>query len=181
MTAPPLPPPNWIRSRIRRLFLVSLGVPVDLDEILPTSKQSKLVLPSSPHAANDRDRSGGRSGDAAAPEGEAARGGGGGGGGGGSTPSSQRSSRPVPGQRASPPSDPDIAAGRRLCQTTEAAMSSLTDEELNRHVQQLEMLTTQAADALGYWRRRIDDAQGDKVAFEGVIENLVRHARRVRK
>src|ERR1700753_1836134 len=43
---PPLAPPNWLRSRIRRLFLVSLGVPVDLDEILPASKQKKLILPS---------------------------------------------------------------------------------------------------------------------------------------
>ncbi|KAK4911194.1 hypothetical protein LTR66_017380, partial [Elasticomyces elasticus] len=43
---PPLQPPNWIRSRTRRLFLVSLGVPVDLDEILPASKQKKLILPS---------------------------------------------------------------------------------------------------------------------------------------
>lgn len=43
---PPLQPPNWVRSRIRRLFLVSLGVPVDLDEILPASKQRKLILPS---------------------------------------------------------------------------------------------------------------------------------------
>ena len=43
---PPLQPQNWVKSRIRRLFLVSLGVPVDLDEILPASKQKKLVLPS---------------------------------------------------------------------------------------------------------------------------------------
>ena len=60
-------------------------------------------------------------------------------------------------------------------------MARLTDEELHQHVQRLEMLTTQADDALTYWRRRIDDAQGDKAAFEGVIENLVRHARRVRR
>ncbi|KAL8871585.1 MAG: hypothetical protein Q9174_002609, partial [Haloplaca sp. 1 TL-2023] len=39
---PPLSPPNWLRSRTRRLFLVSLGVPIDLDEILPKSKQKKL-------------------------------------------------------------------------------------------------------------------------------------------
>ena len=45
VTPPPLQPPNWTKSRIRRLFLVSLGVPVDLDEILPPSKQKKLVLP----------------------------------------------------------------------------------------------------------------------------------------
>ena len=29
------PPPNWIRSRIRRRHLVSLGIPVNLDEVLP--------------------------------------------------------------------------------------------------------------------------------------------------
>ena len=43
----PLNPPDWKRSRIRRLFLVSLGIPVNLDEILPASgKTKKLVLPS---------------------------------------------------------------------------------------------------------------------------------------
>lgn len=48
LSAPvPLNPPDWKRSRIRRLFLVSLGVPVNLDEILPESgKKKKLVLPS---------------------------------------------------------------------------------------------------------------------------------------
>lgn len=50
---PPLAPPDWLRSRIRRLFLVSLGVPVDLDEILPASKQKKLILPSI-HLSSDR-------------------------------------------------------------------------------------------------------------------------------
>lgn len=43
---PPLQPPDWKRSRIRRLFLVSLGIPVDLDEILPKMTHKKLVLPS---------------------------------------------------------------------------------------------------------------------------------------
>ena len=45
ITPPPLQPPNWTQSRIRRLFLISLGVPVDLDEVLPPSKQKKLILP----------------------------------------------------------------------------------------------------------------------------------------
>ena len=43
----PLNPPDWKRSRIRRHFLVSLGIPVNLDEILPASgKKKKLILPS---------------------------------------------------------------------------------------------------------------------------------------
>lgn len=47
ITPPPLPIPDWKRCRIRRLFFVSLGVPVDLDEILPAAtKAKKLILPS---------------------------------------------------------------------------------------------------------------------------------------
>ncbi|GAO48854.1 hypothetical protein SAICODRAFT_18816 [Saitoella complicata NRRL Y-17804] len=61
---PPLQPPDWKRSRIKRLFLVSLGVPVDLDEILPQeTKLKKLVLPSLRSNAVDgsKDRTGSQS------------------------------------------------------------------------------------------------------------------------
>jgi len=55
----PLNPPDWKRSRIRRLFLVSLGVPVNLDEILPASgKKKKLVLPSTKPETPTRSLSG---------------------------------------------------------------------------------------------------------------------------
>ncbi|BFZ57026.1 hypothetical protein PYCC9005_004076 [Savitreella phatthalungensis] len=45
MAPPALSPPEWRTSRIRRLFLVSLGIPVDLDDLLPRVKHKKLVLP----------------------------------------------------------------------------------------------------------------------------------------
>ncbi|KZP24696.1 hypothetical protein FIBSPDRAFT_784613 [Athelia psychrophila] len=32
---PPMKPPNWTRSRIRQQHLISLGIPVNLDEIMP--------------------------------------------------------------------------------------------------------------------------------------------------
>ena len=35
MSPPDTHPPNWTRSRIRRRHLVSLGIPVNLDEVLP--------------------------------------------------------------------------------------------------------------------------------------------------
>lgn len=38
-------PIDWKRSSIRRLLLVSLGVPLDLDEILPKKNSKRLVLP----------------------------------------------------------------------------------------------------------------------------------------
>ena len=34
-TPPPTKPPNWTRSRIRRQHLITLGIPVNLDEVLP--------------------------------------------------------------------------------------------------------------------------------------------------
>lgn len=68
-----------------------------------------------------------------------------------------------------------------LCSTTEAALSNMSDDELREHVQKLESLTAKASEVLEYWLKRRDSALGDKEAFEGVIENLVKHARRVRK
>lgn len=68
-----------------------------------------------------------------------------------------------------------------LCGTTEAALSNMTDDELRAHIKKVELLTTRASEVLEYWLKRRDSALGDKEAFEGVIENLVKHARRVRK
>jgi len=171
---PPLQPPNWVRSRIRRLFLISLGVPVDLDEILPASKQKKLVLPSI-HL---------RSGSQSPPEGtrtasrvrlkqENVS----------STSIDQPSSSTKNRKRKGPPSAPelDLQSTKMLCATTEAALSNMTEEELQVHIKKLEELTARASEVLEYWLKRRDSALGDKEAFEGVIENLVKHARRVRK
>ena len=68
-----------------------------------------------------------------------------------------------------------------LCTTTDAALSNLPEEELRAHIRTLEELTARASDVLEYWLTRKDNALGDKEVFEGVIENLVKHARRVRK
>ena len=57
----------------------------------------------------------------------------------------------------------------------------MTDDELQAHVRKLEELTAKVSEVLEYWLKRRDSAVGDKEAFEGVIENLVKHARRVRK
>ncbi|KAL4875946.1 hypothetical protein BJY04DRAFT_232074 [Aspergillus karnatakaensis] len=173
---PPLQPQNWVKSRIRRLFLVSLGVPVDLDEILPASKQKKLILPSiniggptstlpsSLSRSQSLARKGSQSG-----------------------PNSPRTSSSAARQRAarrrepSPPPDLDLTSVRRLCATTDAALDGLTDTELQTHVKELEEVTLRASTVLEFWLKRRDGLVSEKEAFEGVIENLVNHARRVRK
>ncbi|KAG6009499.1 hypothetical protein E4U21_002135 [Claviceps maximensis] len=171
---PPLAPPDWIRSRTRRLFLVSLGVPVDLDEILPASKQKKLILPSlhlratSPRTSSDS-RSASR---LRQDEGNA------------SSTSVDTQGRPTASKkRKGPPPEPelDLVAARYLCTTTDEALDGMTNEELKQHVEKLEAMQGTAQDVLDYWRKRTDEKIGDREAFEGVIENLVKHARKVRK
>lgn len=172
---PPLQPPDWVRSRIRRLFLVSLGVPVDLDEILPASKQKKLILPSI-HAPGDRSpRLSGEerpNGALARVKRENA-----------SSASVDSSSSKAERKRKGPPPPPqlDISATTMLCSTTEAALNNFTDEELQAHVKRLEELKQRANELFEYWTKRMESALGDKEAFEGVIENLVMHAKKVRK
>ncbi|KAL4973371.1 hypothetical protein BDW66DRAFT_142325 [Aspergillus desertorum] len=173
---PPLQPQNWVKSRIRRLFLVSLGVPVDLDEILPASKQKKLILPSiNVGRSNSTDLGSlSRSQSHARKDSQ-------------SGPNSPRTSSTATRQRSfrrrepSSPPELDLTAVRRLCATTDAALDGLTDTELQIHVKELEQLTLRASAVLEFWLERRDGLVSEKEAFEGVIENLVNHARRVRK
>lgn len=57
----------------------------------------------------------------------------------------------------------------------------MTGEEVQAHVVELEQATLRASAVLEYWLKRRDGLVSEKEAFEGVIENLVNHARRVRK
>ena len=68
----------------------------------------------------------------------------------------------------------------RVGETTEARMRGMSDEELRGHLVRLDELETRAREVLGYWERKREGAVKEKEAFEGVIENLVRHARKVR-
>ncbi|KAK6071211.1 hypothetical protein SCUP234_00716 [Seiridium cupressi] len=176
---PPLQPPDWIRSRIRRLFLVSLGVPVDLDEILPASKQKKLILPSL-HRVNSngsfRNSTDSRSVSQLRKTGAND-----------STVSldsqGKEKARSSSKRRKGPAPEPalDLVTAKQLCTTTDEALGGMTDEELKGHVKRLEEMEGLAKDLLEYWKKRTDEKIGDREAFEGVIENLVKHARKTRK
>ncbi|KAK5121146.1 hypothetical protein LTR85_005630 [Meristemomyces frigidus] len=172
VSPPPMQPPNWTRSRIRRLFLVSLGVPVDLDEILPPSKQKRLVLPNinlpsaspRPSTAMDRLKEHGGANDSTtsldSKTGQPKK-----------KDSSSRRLAPRPGPP--PPPDFDLNAAALLCGTTVQAMSVYADDELKEHVFTLETLNQRASGVLEYWLQRKDEGVKEKEALEGVIENLV--------
>lgn len=187
ITPPPLQPPNWTQSRIRRLFLISLGVPVDLDEILPPSKQKKLILPDidlrTPSVADDETRPANDSiaklkdskandsttsvnSTQSAPTGNTKRG-------------RERPKSLKPGQIPPPPAL-DLNAVQRICSTTDEKLTGLTDEELLSHIKELEALTETTMQVLEYHLKLRDSLKVEKEAFEGVIENLVRHAKRFR-
>ncbi|KAF2182493.1 hypothetical protein K469DRAFT_636361 [Zopfia rhizophila CBS 207.26] len=170
---PPLQPPDWVRSRIRRLFLVSLGVPVDLDEILPASKQKKLILPSIhiPGEKSPRPSADDRNGALARVKRENA-----------SSASIDSSASKSDRKRKGPQQPPqlDISSTTMLCSTTDAALNNFTDEELQAHIKHLEELKERANEVFDYWTKRMESALGDKEAFETVIENMVAHAKKVR-
>lgn len=161
-------PPNWTRSKIRRLFLVSLGVPVDLDEILPPSKQHRLVLPNisltSPRASTaqlERIKQGGANESSTSVDSKTGE----------KKKSGPKRSGAVKG--LPPPPDFDSNKAMLICRTTEEALNGLEDQELKDHLFTLEILNKEASKVLEYWLQRKDDALKEKEALEGVIENLV--------
>jgi len=172
---PPLAPPDWLRSRIRRMFLVSLGVPVDLDEILPASKQKKLVLPSM-HLHTDpspRDSTDSRTANGAISRLKEQN---------DSNVSIDSSGKRRKGRKDEVREpDFDTSAAVRLGQTTESRLKGMDDGELKEHVELLVVLNKRGEEAFEFWRERREGALMEKEAFEGVIENLVKHARKTRK
>ncbi|KAI7172909.1 hypothetical protein KC324_g10616 [Hortaea werneckii] len=163
-------PPNWTRSRIRRLFLVSLGVPVDLDEILPPSKQKRLVLPNinlpsgTPRASTALDRLKDQAGINSSTTSIDSKG----------ATKPPKPKRTGTGLKApAPPPDFDTNAAALLCSTTEQALFVYSDAELKDHVFTLEVLNKTASEVLEYWLLRKDEGVKEKEALEGVIENLV--------
>ena len=154
---------------------MSLGVPVDLDEILPASKQKKLILPSIhiPGDKSPRPSSDGRNGalGRVKREGENAS----------STSVDSSASKPDRKRKGPPPApELDISSTTMLCATTDAALQNLTKEELEDHVERLKGLQIRAKEVFEYWQKRMESALGDKDAFEQVIESLVAHAKKLR-
>ena len=156
---------------------MSLGVPVDLDEILPASKQKKLILPSmnlNPPSGSPRTSTDSRSiSRLKQSDGNASS----------TSLDSQGKSRSESRRRKGPAPAPqlDLVSARQLCTITDEALNGLTLEELKEHVKKLEEMQGIAKEVLDYWTKRTDEKLGDREAFEGVIENLVKHARKVRK
>lgn len=139
---------------------------MDLDEILPPSKQKRLVLPNinltSPRASTnalDRIKQGDANESSTSIDSK--------------TGAPKRTKRQGTAKGPPPPPDFDANSAMLICRTTEEAINGFDDSELSNHVFTLEILNTNASKVLEYWLQRKDDAQKEKEALEGVIENLV--------
>ncbi|KAK9474848.1 uncharacterized protein V1510DRAFT_359765 [Dipodascopsis tothii] len=157
-TPPTAQTTEWTTSTSRRSFLISLGLPIDLDEILPAkNKVEPLVLSS-------RQRPGG------------------------DTPPSQPASAthsPSPSTASSKssaaPPDFDADYARQLSKVSEVAVARMTYDEVQNHMRELERVKTEAAVMLGYWIDKRNSAASDKEKFEAVIESSIEYAQRLRK
>ena len=156
---------------------------MDLDEILPASKQKKLVLPSITTSGERSPRPWAqeRRLDASAPSYSTSNFAGNSTGNSTSNAVGNSSNSTNSNRRLAEIPEFDSGAASIFCSTTETALQNFTDDELRTHVRHLHELQAQAVAALDYWQKQSDSALGEKEAFEAVIENLVKHAKKARR
>lgn len=198
---------DWKRSAIRRGFLVSLGVPVDLDEVMPQKeKQKRLILPTSLNSTGSNSN---RNSDDARrhtshghkasvqveSQGEGAhdhrrvqsssgRMGADVASGVASTSSKSGSSGGAL-QGATEQEEKKVEAAisewTRLSSVSELAIKNMTADEIRDYIKSVAVALDSVKTVHGQWIAKRDDALKDKAAFEGVIESLVDYAQRVGK
>ncbi|KAK7206143.1 hypothetical protein BZA70DRAFT_124789 [Myxozyma melibiosi] len=177
--------PDWKTSRTRRTYLVSLGMPVDLDQVLPTKQtQEKLVL-----SLKQKKRLSANAGGSQSTETTASR-------------ASSSSDKPItplshantatlqPTHASAPVSrtetpvavpEFDVDRARQLSRVSVAALENMSTAELQSHVEELEQVKVDAAKYLAYWIDMRNTSEEDKAKYEGVIESSIEYAQRLRK
>lgn len=171
--APEVHPIDWKRSSIRRLMLVSLGVPLDLDEILPNKNTKRLILPSS-RAKESEKKTDTKS----------------------NTDTQEQDAKENQQQPEIAPRDAQsqneidelnvetelsLSKWQQLANVSVEACEGMEEEELNEHVEALKSAKEQAENLFTKWENKKQAAEKDKEAFEGVIESLLEYAQRLRR
>ncbi|EKM80025.1 hypothetical protein AGABI1DRAFT_113255 [Agaricus bisporus var. burnettii JB137-S8] len=165
-TPPLVKPPNWTRSRIRRLHLIALGIPVNLDEMLP-SAQGKALPPleistrpsSTPPSVNGR---------------------------GSMSVHSTRPGTPQPSRQNS--SVAQFGPGPNLDIDRINALLALETENLNiqplavleRHLADLRTETANTSNLLTHLLQTKDSLQQDSETYNGLIAELVGEAQKIK-
>ncbi|KAK9452614.1 hypothetical protein V1511DRAFT_507389, partial [Dipodascopsis uninucleata] len=195
---------DWRTSKIRRTYLVSLGLPVDLDQIFQTKVAEKLIVSSNsskrftfqprPLSRSQSLMSKELSSHEGSTNGDGSE----------DTEQHESVSEQVSQQlrhqsQLSNKSDsiaqsnkssknnatvePDFDAdyARQLSRVSGAALDNMTYDELANHVAELERVKIEASMILAYWIDMRNSRAEDKSKYESVIESSIEYAQRLRK
>ncbi|KZS97881.1 hypothetical protein SISNIDRAFT_481762 [Sistotremastrum niveocremeum HHB9708] len=176
---PSMRAPNWIRSRIRRQHLIALGIPVNLDEVMP--KLAAKALPAleihtRPASAPPGNRNSvhGRNGIAAA------------------SASRAQSPRPIPVGSGTPlssalstipPETPpavDEATARELLALNPESLPLLPLPTLEVYLQKLKTQTLNASSVLSHLLQKRDALEQDSETYNRLIAELVGEAQKMK-
>ncbi|KAJ7240354.1 hypothetical protein B0H12DRAFT_1024722 [Mycena haematopus] len=162
---PPTKPPNWTRSRIRRQHLIALGIPVNLDEVLPPQANGKPMPPlqvttrpmSAPPGPHNHPAPGG------------------------SAPT--RSGTPQPGGRAEqfgPKPEIDNAKIAELLALDSETLSIQSLSTLEGYLASLRSQTTSTSTLLSHLLQTRESLQQDSETYNGLIAELVGEAQKIK-
>ncbi|GAA5873610.1 hypothetical protein JCM16303_001178 [Sporobolomyces ruberrimus] len=170
---PPLKPLDWRRSKIRREHLISMGIPVNLDDSNDSKPISSLSISSSPRLSGYQNRS------SSAPAGASplpfsssrvpSR---------SSTPFADRE-RSRTRRSASPPSlDKTLANEYLLLKEDDLTLMSL--EKLKEITNELEKISVEASEVLTHALLMREKESQDKETYNGMISDLVSAAAKMK-
>lgn len=168
-TPPPIKPPNWTRSRIRRQHLIALGIPVNLDEVLPRAN-GKPLPPLEIHTRPMSAPPGSRNPHPNLP---------------GQSNHNSRAGTPQPGQQgifAQFGPKPELDAGRinKLLQLTTESLTIQPLSNLERYLSDIRLQTANTSSLLTYLLQSRDALQQDSETYNGLIAEMVGEAQKLK-
>ncbi|KAF5321303.1 hypothetical protein D9619_000652 [Psilocybe cf. subviscida] len=168
-TLPPTKPPNWTRSRIRRQHLITLGIPVNLDEVLPRANGKPLPtleihtrpMSAPPGARNPHQINGTH------------------------TSHNSRSGTPQPGQQAihaqfGPKPELEMGKINKLLQLSQETLALQPLGNLERYLAELKQQTANTSNLLTYLLQSRDALQQDSETYNGLIAEMVGEAQKLK-
>lgn len=164
---------NFLKSFTRRILLKDLGVPLDLDELLPRKEKKHFIIRRSQRSM-EKSRKSGAEGDGAANPANAATEGKRG----SDTPrddSTSGSATPMALE-----TEMKLDAWSRLVEIRKEQRERMEVPELQELVVQLKEANEQAKEVLKQWTDKLELGYKNKEAFEAVVENMVGFAQKQR-
>ncbi|KAF8076600.1 hypothetical protein FPV67DRAFT_1472028 [Lyophyllum atratum] len=168
---PPTKPPNWTRSRIRRQHLIALGIPVNLDEVLPRANGKPLPpleISTRPMSAPPGPRNPLHQNNVPASSSNSRAG----------TP--QPSRQPTPPSHFGPKPELDHAKIQRLLEIHPDTLTIQPLSSLERHLADLRAQTAATSALLTHLLQARESLQQDSETYNGLIAELVGEAQKMK-